>query len=53
VNHRRFLDFAFIPSLCGQEDNGKKGGINLKGKSKIKQPRCPKTAGEALTFVVQ
>ena len=51
----RFLYFwalAFIPSLCGQEDNGKqkkkkkkkKGEINLNGKPKIRQPRYLKVA---------
>ena len=30
-----------------------KGEMNLKGKSKIEQPRCPKTAGVVPTLVVR
>ena len=48
-----FLYFALIFSLYGQEDNDKKGEMDPKRKSKIKQPRCPKAAGVVPTFVVQ
>jgi len=43
----------FTPSPCGQKGDDKKGEANLNGKSKIEQPRCPKTAGVAPISEVQ